>query len=136
MLLKAFLALGLLQLSRAKSTGCAACDTLQSLWSPDNKTGSCLSDAHDPIKYIVNFQQCICNPTSQSDYAECVKCNIDGESGTPIDGLNFGPAVIFSSACSKFSDDVTSILIPSGLPAFVQAITANFSATDQGEANP
>ena len=104
-----YFAFGLLQFSRAKSTGCAACDTLQSLWSPDDNSGSCLTDIHDLVKYIVNFQQCICSPQSQSDYEECVKCNIDSDVGTPIDGLNFGPAKIFSSACSVFSDDVTSV---------------------------
>lgn len=112
----------LLPLILAQTTACPACDTLLSLWDPDQNSGSCLGDPSNPINYIVNFEQCLCGSQGQSDYSDCAACNLDGDGGIPIDGLNFGPASGFQSACSKFAADVTSILEPSGLIAFVDVV--------------
>lgn len=102
----------------AQTKACPACDSLRSRWNPHANTGSCLVSITDPVQYIVAFEQCLCSPGSQSDYAACAKCNLNGDGGVPIDGLNFGAASRFSSACSVFGKDVTSVLQPSGLNAF------------------
>lgn len=106
----------------AQTTVCPACDALMGRWTPDSDTGLCLGNISDPVKYILNFEQCICSSGSQSDYAACASCNINGDGGVPIDGLNFGPASAFRSACSLFAYDVTSILKPSGLNAFASVV--------------
>lgn len=112
----------LLPVILAQTTSCPACDTLLSLWDPDASTGSCLGNPNDPVNYIINFQQCLCSTQGQSDYSDCVKCNVNGDGGVPIDGLNFGPAAGFESACSKLAADITSILKPSGFNAFVSIV--------------
>jgi hypothetical protein len=115
--------------SLAQTTMCPACNSLQSRWNPIANTGSCLSNVNDPVKYIVGFEQCICSPDSLSNYTTCAKCNNDV--GVPIDGLNFGPAASFSSACSRFMADVTSILQPSGLNAFASVVQGAISTTNR-----
>jgi hypothetical protein len=112
----------LLPVILAQTTTCPACDTLISLWDPDANTGSCVGNPNDPINYIVNFQQCLCSTQGQSDYSDCAKCNVNGDGGVPIDGLNFGPVAGFQSACSKLAADITSILKPSGLGAFANLV--------------
>jgi len=112
--------------AQSTSTMCAPCNSLLSRWNPTSDTGSCAAgNASNPQTYILNFQQCICSPDSLSDYTACASCN--GNLGVPIDGLNFGPPASFSSACSVFSEDVTSILQPSGLNAFASAVRAAMS---------
>lgn len=103
------------------TTLCAGCNALQAQWNPNAYTGTCLGDVSDPVKYISNFEKCICSSENQAVYASCFSCNnADGE--IPIDGLNFGPPAMFSSACSRFAADVTSVLQPSGLAAFSSAL--------------
>src|SRR5436190_12815388 len=111
------------------TTSCPACDTLLGLWNPDNNTGSCLGSLSDPVAYIAGFEQCICGTKGQNDYSACVQCKINGDIGVPIDGLNFGPAAGFQTACSIFASDVTSILKPNGLDAFGRAVTTVLTAT-------
>jgi hypothetical protein len=106
----------------AQTTACPACDALMARWTPNANTGSCLGNLSDPVQYIVNFEQCICSPGSEADYAACAGCNVNGDGGIPIDGLNFGPAAEFKSACSLFASDVTSVLEPSGLNAFASVV--------------
>ena len=106
----------------AQSKVCPACDSLRSRWNPRANTGSCLVSITDPVQYIIAFEQCLCSAGSQNDYAACAKCNLNGDGGVPIDGLNFGAASGFSSACSVFGKDVTSVLRPSGLNAFASVV--------------
>jgi hypothetical protein len=122
-----------LELSVAQKTSCPQCTSLESLWNPTTNTGSCLTNASDPVSYIVQFEQCICSPNSSSVYAQCAACN--GNIGIPIDGLNFGPPSSFSSACSRFSEDVTSILQPSGLNAFASFVRAAMSTPNSASAD-
>ena len=122
----ATLAFGLLPIVLGQTTLCPACVTLQSEWDPTGKTGSCLGDMSDPVKYIANFETCLCGSKGQADYAACFAC--DGMA-VPIDGLNFGPAPAFASACSLFASDVTSVLEPSGLSAFASAVLPVLTAT-------
>jgi hypothetical protein len=122
MLTRLSLVLGLLQLISGKGTGCPACDSLQSLWNPDTNKGSCVGNRKDPVKLIINFQQCICGTQGQYDYQTCTECNLDPEGGVPIDGLNFGPLSLFQAQCSIFSNDINTILKPSGLISFVNSI--------------
>ena len=121
--------LSLLPTILAQTKSCPACDLLLSRWDPNSKTGSCLSNPNDPVNYIINFQQCLCSPQGQSEYLECAKCNVNGDGGVPIDGLNFGPAEGFQSACSKFAADVTSVLKPSGFNAFVSVVVSSAAST-------
>lgn len=104
------------------TTLCAGCNALKAKWDPTNaNTGSCIGDISDPVKYISDFEKCICSSENQAVYASCFSCNnADGE--IPIDGLNFGPPAMFSSACSLFAADVTSVLQPSGLAAFSSVV--------------
>lgn len=111
------------------TTSCPACDILRGLWDPITNTGSCIGSPSDPVAYIAGFERCLCGTQGQSDYAACVQCKINGEDGVPIDGLNFGSAAGFQTACSIFSSDVTSILKPSGLYAFLNAVAAVATAT-------
>lgn len=106
----------------AQSKICPACDSLRSRWNPHANTGSCLVSITDPVQYIIAFEQCLCSPGSQTDYAACANCNLNGDGGVPIEGLNFGAASGFSSACSVFGKDVTSVLQPSGLNAFASVV--------------
>lgn len=122
--------LGLVSVILAQTTSCPACDSLLSLWDPDQSTGSCLGSLSNPVQYIVNFEQCICSPQSQGDYSACVACGINGDGGVPIDGLNFGPAWVFQSACSVFAADVTSVLEPSGLNAFARVVAPVMTGPD------
>jgi len=59
-----------------------------------------------------------------------VACNINGDGGVPIDGLNFGNAAGFQTACSIFASDVTSVLEPSGLNAFASVVAEALTATN------
>jgi|SRR5579859_778449 len=112
------------------TSSCAPCDSLRSRWNPDSNTGSCVGrNTPDPVKYIVNFEQCICSNSSLSDYAACAKCDINGDGGVRIDGLNFGPPAEFSKACSIFAADVTSVLQPSGLNAFASKVLPLMTAS-------
>jgi len=123
--------LALLQAAFAQSTSsCPACDNLLSLWNPDANTGSCLGNFSDPVAYIVGAEQCLCGTQGQSDYSACVACNINGDGGVPIDGLNFGNAAGYQTACAIFASDVTSILEPSGLNAFASVVAGVTTATD------
>jgi hypothetical protein len=123
------LALGVLSGVQGQTTMCAGCNALQAQWDPTANTGSCLGDVSDPVAYISNFEKCFCNSESQADYASCFSCNsADGE--IPIDGLNFGPPASFSSACSRFAADVTSVLQPSGLAAFASVVAWVFTNKD------
>jgi hypothetical protein len=110
------------------TTACAGCNSLRAQWDPNANTGACLGSMSDPISYIVSFEKCICSSESQSDYASCFNCSNtasdgSGDDSIPIDGLNFGPADQFSSACVLFASHVTSILEPSGLSAFANVVT-------------
>ena len=122
MLTRLSLLLSLLHLISARGTGCPACDSLQSLWNPDTNKGSCVGSRKDPVKLIINFQQCICGTQGQNNYQNCTECNLDPEGGVPIDGLNFGPLSLFREQCSMFSNDINTILKPSGLVPFVYSI--------------
>jgi hypothetical protein len=104
--------------------------TLQSEWDPNSNTGSCLGDLSNPVKYIADFETCLCGSKGQADYAACFAC--DGME-IPIDGLNFGPAPAFASACSLFASDVTSVLEPSGLDAFASAVLPVLTAKAGGD---
>jgi hypothetical protein len=112
------------------TTSCPACDTLLNLWNPDSDTGSCLGSLSDPVAYITGAEQCLCGTQGQSDYSACVACNINGDGGVPIDGLNFGNAAGFQTACSIFASDVTSVLEPSGLNAFASVVAEALTATN------
>ena len=115
------------------TTVCPACDSLRARWNPHGNTGSCVINVSDPVQYIVAFEQCICSPGSQSDYATCAKCNVNGDGGVPIDGLNFGAASQFSSACSVFAKDVTSVLQPSGLNAFASVVAPIITSSTRAQ---
>lgn len=106
----------------AQSTVCLPCNSLLGRWNPGVNSGSCVANVTDPVQYIVAFEQCICGPGSQADYAACARCDVNGDGGVPIEGLNFGAASKFSSACSVFGKDVTSVLQPSGLNAFASVV--------------
>ena len=122
MLTGLLLVFSLLQLISAGGTGCAACDSLQSLWNPDTHKGSCIGNPKNPVKFIINFEQCICGTKGQNQYQSCIECNLVPEGGVPIDGLNFGPLSIFQAQCSIFSNDINTILKPKGLIEFVRSI--------------
>jgi len=117
----------------AQSTACSPCNSLLGRWNPGTNSGSCVANATDPVQYIVAFEQCICGPRSQADYAACAECNINGDGGVPIDGLNFGAASKFSSACSVFAKDVTSVLQPSGLNAFASVVAPIVTSATQAQ---
>jgi len=128
--------LALLQAVIAQSTtSCPACDTLRGLWDPDSDSGSCLGSLSDPVAYIVGAEQCLCGTQAQNDYSACVACNINGDGGVPIDGLNFGNAAGYQTACSIFASDVTSILQPSGLNAFANVVAGAMTATSPFQAD-
>ena len=57
-------------------------------------------------------------------------CNINGDGGVPIDGLNFGDAAGFQTACSIFASDVTSVLESSGLNAFASVVAEALTAAN------
>jgi hypothetical protein len=111
------------------TTSCPACDSLAGLWSPNGNTGSCIGSLSDPVAYISGFEQCLCGTQGQDDYSACVACNINGDGGVPIDGLNFGGLSGFQSACSIFASDVTSVLQPSGLAAFASVVAPVLTAS-------
>jgi len=122
---------GGLSVVSSQPTSCPACDSLKSRWNPVPNTGSCLGNVNDTTNYIVGFEQCICSPGTLSDYTACANCNLTGDGGVPIDGLNFGPPAQFSSNCSRFSADVTSVLQPSGLNAFASVVRGALTSTDR-----
>jgi hypothetical protein len=127
----AIILLTLLHAVTAQSTtSCPACDNLLSLWDPNSNTGSCLGSISDPVAYIVGAEQCLCGTQGQNDYSACVACNINGDGGVPIDGLNFGDAAGFQTACSIFASDVTSVLESSGLNAFASVVAEALTATN------
>ena len=111
-----------LQSCRAQEESCPACNALTTLWNPGTNTGTCLTSLSEPVSYILNFEQCICNTTTQTTYSSCVSCNLTSTPGVPIEGLDFGSLQGFQSACEIFAKDVTSTLIPSGLNAFASVV--------------
>ena len=119
MLIRLSLVFSVVQIISAKGTGCSACDSLKSIWNPDTNKGSCVGNPKHAVKFITDFQKCICGPRGQNAYQNCTVCSLDPTGGVPIEGLNFGPLPLFQAQCSMFKNDIDTILKPNGLATFV-----------------